>query len=449
MKEQKRTTAGPDGIPYWVYRENCHLLAETCCFIFNWSLKTGDFPESWKTSKIIPLQKTRSASLPKEFRPVAITNIVSRCFERIIFKYYVKEKYESWASKNQFGFRSMGSTTAAGIKILNDVYSYNHYDYARIIALDMSKAFDTLSHQSIISGMVAVEPQILPQVINWVASFLKDRRHYTVYRGIHSSQLTTNQGAPQGTVGAPTLYGIATNSVSSSHCTAKLTIFADDNTPVMPGNIGTNDGATEMIRNLETQFKQLNLQLNTAKSKEVVVKFKKNADASKLSGVTREGTVTILGIKFDEQLSFQPHVNEVVKRCNSLLYMLQKLKHLNYTRTEIQMLYDSLVVSRMRYGLPVWAGTAKGNLQKIDGVQRKAKRMGLINTYIPIEEIARAEDEKLFNFISRNGRHPLSDYIPKRTEYSNLRLRQRRAAVQMNVNNKTLSIFPNRILKKW
>ena len=40
--------------------------------------------------------------------------------------------------------------------------------------------------------------------------------------------MQTNQGAPQGTVGVPTFYGISVNDISVNDLDGKLSVLADD-----------------------------------------------------------------------------------------------------------------------------------------------------------------------------------------------------------------------------
>ena len=58
MSKLKKTTVGPDGLPYWLYRENAHYLAEPLTQIFNQSLSSTVFPETWKIGCIKPIPKS-------------------------------------------------------------------------------------------------------------------------------------------------------------------------------------------------------------------------------------------------------------------------------------------------------------------------------------------------------------------------------------------------------
>ena len=116
-------------------------------------------------------------------------------------------------SNDQFGFRKGSSTTCALIKLLNDVYYIrSENDYVRIITLDLSKAFDSISHRAIIDGLH--KSHYNPFLINWYNSFLSGRVHSTLVNDQLSRELTTSQGVPQGTVNGPPLFNSGTNDIS-------------------------------------------------------------------------------------------------------------------------------------------------------------------------------------------------------------------------------------------
>ena len=53
----KRTARGPDGIPFWVWKEHAQILTPILSHIWNLSLRTHTWPMSWKRSNINPIPK--------------------------------------------------------------------------------------------------------------------------------------------------------------------------------------------------------------------------------------------------------------------------------------------------------------------------------------------------------------------------------------------------------
>ncbi len=79
-----RKSAGQDGIPGRVLKTCTHQLAGVFTDMFNLSLSLSVVPQCFKTSTIVPIQKTPKASCLNYWRPVALTPIISKCFEKLI-----------------------------------------------------------------------------------------------------------------------------------------------------------------------------------------------------------------------------------------------------------------------------------------------------------------------------------------------------------------------------
>ncbi|PIK40854.1 hypothetical protein BSL78_22284 [Apostichopus japonicus] len=86
LKERK--AAGPDGIPPPRLLRRCSdPLATVFTDIFNWSLRLQKVPNSLKEATIIPVPKNNSASSLKDYRPVALTSVIMKSFEKHVLKY--------------------------------------------------------------------------------------------------------------------------------------------------------------------------------------------------------------------------------------------------------------------------------------------------------------------------------------------------------------------------
>ena len=87
LSTTKKTSAGPDEIPYWVFRSCAVELTPIVTHIFNLSLRTGVVPSAWKRALVTPVLKVKKISEYKghsDLRPISVTSILSRAAERII-----------------------------------------------------------------------------------------------------------------------------------------------------------------------------------------------------------------------------------------------------------------------------------------------------------------------------------------------------------------------------
>src|SRR4029434_8673418 len=79
-----RKAAGPDGVTGRVLRDCADQLAGVFTNIFNQSLSQCLIPTCLKSTTIIPLPKKTTASTPNDYRPVALTPIIMKCFEKLV-----------------------------------------------------------------------------------------------------------------------------------------------------------------------------------------------------------------------------------------------------------------------------------------------------------------------------------------------------------------------------
>ena len=95
-----------------------------------------------------------------------------------------------------YAFRPTGSTTAALICILNDLSNMSQsYSYVQIIALDFSKAFDTVRHYPLLEKRAALP---LPDIMyNWIVNYLAERPHCTKSKGVISPAQSINASVVQ------------------------------------------------------------------------------------------------------------------------------------------------------------------------------------------------------------------------------------------------------------
>ena len=76
--------AGPDGVPA-IFRKNCRkLLSKPLHCLWRASLDSGSIPDELLLVLICPVHKGGSRSVPKNYRPVALTSHLTKVFERVV-----------------------------------------------------------------------------------------------------------------------------------------------------------------------------------------------------------------------------------------------------------------------------------------------------------------------------------------------------------------------------
>ncbi|KAK2883355.1 hypothetical protein Q8A73_022288 [Channa argus] len=111
-KINARKATGPDNILRRVLRDCAAELTNVFTGIFNISLRQAVVPTCFKATIIIPVQKKPSPSCFNDYRPVALTPIIMKCFERLVM-HHIKSALPPSLDPSQFAYRSNSSTDDA------------------------------------------------------------------------------------------------------------------------------------------------------------------------------------------------------------------------------------------------------------------------------------------------------------------------------------------------
>lgn len=192
-----RKAAGPDNIPGRVLRDCANSLTDVLTDIFNISLSKAIIPECFKATTIIALPKKSPATTLNDYRPIALTSIMMKCFERLV-KAHITSSLPATFDPFQFAYRPKRSTDDAIATALHLSLAHleNKNSCVRMLFIDFSSAFNTVIPQHLVNKLSAVG--ISTPLCNWLLDFLTNRPQ-TVRVGKNSSQTTImNTGVPQG-----------------------------------------------------------------------------------------------------------------------------------------------------------------------------------------------------------------------------------------------------------
>ena len=118
-------------------------------------LNTGVFPTQLKISKVIPKYKSKDHTLLSNYRPIAVIPSISKIFEYVFLeqlsKYFIQNNL---LSSQQYGFRAKHLTELAALNLVDHLtYKLDSGNIPTNIYIDLSKAFDTLTHSILLDTM--------------------------------------------------------------------------------------------------------------------------------------------------------------------------------------------------------------------------------------------------------------------------------------------------------
>ena len=149
---------GPDRINMRVIKDCLHVILEPLTSIINRSLTTSEFPDAWKIVELIPLLKEGDHEVPSNNRPLSLLNVASKVCERAVldqFSCYLMENNR--LSPRQNGNRKKHSTETLNISVIKSWRLYmDKKKLSALILLDLSKAFDSVSHTILLQKLSRV-----------------------------------------------------------------------------------------------------------------------------------------------------------------------------------------------------------------------------------------------------------------------------------------------------
>ena len=173
------------------------------------------------------LSPRRQQIRPPNYRPIAITSLISKTMEVIITKQLLAFlETNNLLSDNQYGFRQARST---GDLLAYAVHAWcsalESYGDSRVISLDISKAFDRVWDKGLIAKLPMFDLHLT--LITWIASFLSGRSIVIRVDGFLSKPHSINSGVPQGSAISPVLFIFFINDLLSL-TSSSIFSFADD-----------------------------------------------------------------------------------------------------------------------------------------------------------------------------------------------------------------------------
>ena len=227
-----------------------------------------------KLSEVIPLFKRGARDQMENYRPISLLITISKILEKCMYTrlYNFLDKHNIFYEK-QYGFRKNHSCEWA-IQNLCGHLLRNKDDGIKSVEifLDLSKAFDTLSHTLLLKKLDLYGVRGLCN--NWFNSYISNRNLQVKCHTLSSNQYKISNkypvthGTAQGSCLGPLLFNVFCNDIYTSvnHC--DLILFADDMTMYASHRNSNylNYIIQEDLENLISWFKINGLTLNIQKS---------------------------------------------------------------------------------------------------------------------------------------------------------------------------------------
>lgn len=312
-------------------------------------LDEGTFPECLKLTVTLPVYKKGDKNLRSNYRPISIVPIISKiienCMHKQIYKYFECHKL---LNEQQFGFRSELSTVKAVESLVNNVYEgFENRLCTSGTLIDLSKAFDSVSHDIIIKKLEHYGIENEP--LKLFKSYLSNRVQLVHANNQRSTILPIKRGIPQGSVLGPFIFIVYVNEFSN-YIPCKSVLYADDMTLITTGeNLQCVLDKNKNMMEMTSHWCQANqLCINHTKTDEIIFDLKVTKNENK--------TVKLLGLIIDQKLSWEGHTNYLCSKLARVLFLLYKLRD-NVSKQLLLQSYFAFFHSHLQYGILLWGNS--------------------------------------------------------------------------------------------
>ena len=374
--------AGPDGIENRLLRECAVELAPLLSGLFRKSLNVGEVPEAWKEANIVPIHKTGSKSKMSNFRPVALTSVVSKVCEKIICMTIMAFLTQNnLISQQQHGFVK-GRSCQTNVLLCLEKWTemLDNGSGVDIAYFDYAKAFDKVSHRLLLVklGGYGIDGKLL----TWLSAYLDKRRQRVLVGNAKSPWLEVLSGTTQGTVLGFLLFLLFINDLPEK-CSPEdedlIKLLADDTKSYQEISTDVTQQASnqldlqQRIDRIAQWAKDWKMEIHPAKSKVLHLGRANPRLPYKMEG-EEIPTATIekdIGFWISEDLSSSTHVQKAKGKAMAEIARIRR--NFSYIdKKAFCILYNQRIRPHLDYGMAACPPRTSAEAKSLEAVQSKA-----------------------------------------------------------------------------
>ena len=227
---------------------------------------------------------------------------------------------------------------------------------------DLSKAFDTVSHDILRTKLAAYG--FKGAAFRMLSTYLQNRKQFVVVNSSKSNTRSIDSGVPQGSILGPILFNIYVNELPSQ-LNCHTTLYADDTTLLFieEDHLKLENEVNKTMKICEDWFTKNTLYLNKNKTQQIAFSM----DRWKPAGEP----VKLLGVYLDPRLNYKTHVEHLCSKLSKATYAIKRIYKTAGSEAAATA-YFALHHSLLSYAIEVWGHTP--HIHMVLKEQKKAVR---------------------------------------------------------------------------
>jgi len=110
----------------------------------------------------------------------------------------------------------------------------------------------------------------------------------------------------------------------------------------------------------------------------------------------------LLGVIISDKFAFYSLVNYLLSVCSQRMYLLKLLRQQGLPKHELDIVYSAILVNRITYALPAWAGSLTADLiNRVNSLLKKCFKYGYNKKCDILSQLLQQADNKLFASLNK------------------------------------------------
>ena len=335
-----------------VLRISAPAISQWLTTLINYFIEHCVWPVAWKCSDVSPIYKKSDETDKANYRPVSVSTALSKVYERVMFD-QLYGPVCSILSPNLSGYLKGHSCCTALLKMVEDWrVSLNNREGVAAVAVDLSKAFDSVCHLLLLAKLKAYG--LSDGAISLMSFYLRGRKQRVKLNNVYSQWRSVNTGLPQGSLLGPLLFNVYMNDLNYFVRDTSLRLYYADDMTAYASDV--SHLVLEYLINFDLEivsnwFQQNYLCVNVGKTQAMAIgpslyRYDFHLDNT---NVKTTDSLKILGVTLENKLSFKPHILEQLKKACAKASALRKVRKFIPPSTMIR-LYKAYILPHSRWG---------------------------------------------------------------------------------------------------
>ena len=343
-----KTSYGHDRVSNKMLKSFNQAISQPLSQIFNKSIQEGKFPEQMKKAEVVPLYKEKDMDIVINYWPISLLITISKVLEKIVYRWvYSFLESNALLYQSQYGFRTKLNCEQSIMEMTARILQAKEDGlYSTSIFLDLSKAFDKLNHEMLLTKLERLG--ICGVANDWFASYLSRRSlvaKVTTSEShiVYSDSYQVTYGTAQRLCLGPLLFILFCNDIYQLSMYRHLILFADD---TMMLNSHCNETYLEFMLTQDLAvlidwFKAN--QLSVYLGKTVMMSFSPKNGRVQIKTVEFEIPLVthfkFLGVFIDENLTWNYHTEYLHNKLISNKHLLSTSRNIPDTNCLMKIYY--------------------------------------------------------------------------------------------------------------